>query len=160
MMLVIGWDKGTPPPTPDTPGVKLKILEHCFAHDFFNKQRRNSKRVKYARLVTELEDAGWTVVGDAQAPDGWYDEYMEDGELRPSTTAIHTFVQGHMASFAAYDEETLKAFGVDSTDVHKLLTQLYRIAAEGLHTCIASYYRECKLAKRSATNPLPRKGMG
>lgn len=58
-------------------------MEHCFAHDFFYKERRNVKRAKYARLITELEEAGWTVVGDAQAPDGWYDEFMEEGELRP-----------------------------------------------------------------------------
>jgi hypothetical protein len=158
MVLVIGWDKGTPPPQPGTPGVKLMFLEHCFAHDFYYKERRSVKRAKYARLITELEEAGWTVVGDAQAPDGWYDEFMEEGELRPSKTAIHTFVQGHMASFAACDEETLKTFGVDSTDVHKVLTGLYKIAVYGLHMCAMSYFRACKTG--GVVSGLPRAGMG
>ena len=155
IVLVIGWDKGAPPPQPDAPGVKLMVLEHCFAHDFFLSAKRNAKRNKYVTLVNHLRQAGWSVTCDERASAEWYDD-AEEGEIPPQP--VHTFVQGHRGAFAKYDDQTLRAFGVDSTDVCKLLRTLYRIAATGLHTCVVTHHRACKLAPRAATPP--RAGMG
>ena len=135
------------------------ILEHCFTHDFFLSNRRATKRNKYVPLLNNLKHAGWLVKCDERASADWYVD-AEDGEIAPQKP-IHTFVQGHRGAFAKDEEHTLRAFGVDSTDVCKLLRTLartYRIAAIGLHTCVTSHHRACKLVPQATT--LPRAGMG
>jgi hypothetical protein len=132
-------------------------MEHCFRHDFSMAARRKWKQNKYIGLTKALEAEGWTVEGDKNAGKKWedttlwakYGEFPEEGELAPPLP-VHTFVQGHMGSFCKQDIQSLLAMGVDLSDVQRLLRKLYYIAANRLHSCVASYQRACILAKKPA----------
>jgi hypothetical protein len=158
MVLIIGWDKGAPPPTPGTPGIKIVLVEVSGSHDHYLPDRVNMKRSKYATLARALMDAGWDVVLDSAAsydcadwymrftsdkPISWPHAALEEGEL---VYAIHTVILGHCGSHVRTNLAAFAALGISQAQSKELMLCLSRLALRQLRDCQSAYRRECKLA--------------
>jgi hypothetical protein len=158
MVLIVGWDKDAPPPTPGTPGVKIVLVEVSGSHDHHLPERVNLKRSKYAQLARALVDAGWDLVFDQAASYNCADWYMRFTSDRPVTWphapleegelvyAIHTVILGHCGSHVRTNLAAFAALGISQAQSKELMLCLSRLAVRQLRDCQSAYKRACKLA--------------
>ena len=159
LALIIGWGKGSPPPTTQAQKNRIKIVlvEVSNAHDHHLRRRVNEKRTKYVALAEALRVAGWNVAlcESAGAPSTWFtpaadDDVpeLEEGQL---VGAIHTVVIGHCGSHVRTNMEAFAALGIDAGTSKDLMLDLSKLAVRQLKNCQTAYARACKLASPGAS---------
>ena len=162
LALIIGWGRGSPPPTlAQKRRIKIVLVEVGYTHDHHLPERVNEKRSKYVALALALRAAGWNVIlcDSAGDPDVWFkpsapNEQVdrEEGEILP---AIHTVVIGHCGSHVRSNLAAFAALGIPDDKAKALLLDLSKLAIRQLKSCQSTYMRACKLVSAGVPAPSP-----
>lgn len=79
LALIIGWGRGSPPPTLALKRrIKIVLVEVGYTHDHHIPARVDEKHTKYVALAMALRDAGWKVIlcDSAGDPDVWFKSHI------------------------------------------------------------------------------------